>query len=95
MNDSLPPDDHRNDDQPLPGVPVQPGAGRKAARFSWLRVGALLVTILGLGFLIILPAINPAPGGGATRSSKLKWEQRQIEMDQAEHDAQSSADQNR
>jgi hypothetical protein len=55
-----------------------------------LAKGCVLLGAAGAGAFILMCAFA-GTCVGATRSSKLKWEQRQLEIEQAEHDAQSIA----
>ena len=52
-------------------------------------IEAALFTAAGAGALFLL-AGTMTPCVGATRSARLKWEERQCEIEQAEHDAESS-----
>jgi hypothetical protein len=59
-----------------------------------LAKGCLLLGAAGAGAFMLMCAFA-GTCVGATRSSKLKWEQRQLEVEQAEHDAQSISSEKR
>ncbi|HEY2415797.1 MAG TPA: hypothetical protein VGI40_26390 [Pirellulaceae bacterium] len=73
---SVPPNPYEPPVKPL--APLVKKAGVEAALFLAAGTGALFL----LGGMM-LPAV------GATRSAKLKWGERQLEIEQAEIDAQA------
>ena len=92
MNESLPPDEDWPDESlaDVPPIPIVEDEALSGSRFGTVVVRSLA----GMGALYLIGMLM-TPTMGATRSSKLKWEQRQQEIEEAERDAQHESDANR
>jgi hypothetical protein len=88
MEESQLPEEERKEDESLADVPLSPIPPDHGSLGARLAKGVLVLGALGAGAFVLLTGFT-TPCLGATRSSKLKWEQRQLEIEQAEHDAQS------
>ncbi len=100
MEPSSTPNELPKDDPSLPGTPANPPADvpksfgsrlRKLAKTAML-LSLVLVPILLVLVVAFAPRHESIP---ATRSEKLTRQQRQLEIEQAERDAQSVAERNR
>src|SRR5262245_16774054 len=70
-------------DESLAVVPPTPVVAPQAPSASNLGLNAALLTAAGAGaFFLIAGTMTPCVG--ATRSTKLKWEERQLQIEQAE-----------
>jgi hypothetical protein len=93
MDGPLSPNEERNADESLadmPPHPVDKFFQDHGSLVGGALKGTLMLGVLGAGAFVLLMGFTTSCAG-ATRSSKLKWEQRQNEIEQAEHDAQSVA----
>ena len=81
----------RKDDDSLADVPPTPIANDPPSLAANLVKGVLLVGAAGAGILLLLSG-SMTSCRGATRSSKLQWEQRQLEIERAAQDAQATVD---
>lgn len=93
MEESMQPQDRRRDES-LAGLPPMAVPPEEAMSAMRLLTGAFLAGAAGLG-AICLVSMMSVPTHGATRSSKLKWEQRQQEIERAQRDAQTQHDDHR
>jgi hypothetical protein len=85
-----------NPDQSLADVPPKPVFSEELQpeRGMFTGTGVMtIVTVIG-GAVFLISALTPAVQG-ATRSSKLIWQQRQAEIEQAECNAKLSDQQQR
>jgi hypothetical protein len=74
-------------DESLAAVPPTPIESTRAEQAGGLALGAILLTAAGAGALLLIGG-TMTPAVGATRSAKLEWEQRKLQIEQAERDAQ-------
>ena len=72
----------RIDNLPDPNGPVQPVPNQEPTSPDWRRQLAGLV-LGGLGVGVVIAAFAPASCAGATRSSRLKWQEQQTLINQA------------
>ena len=75
-------------EESLASVPPTPIDVEQSPRPRNVGLNAALLAGAGVGAFFLL-AGTMTPCVGATRSAKLKWEERQLEIDQAEQDAES------
>jgi len=75
-------------DESLANVPPTPMEPERVTRVGNLALGAVVLTAAGAGaFLLIAGTMTPCMG--ATRSTRLEWEKRQQEIEQAEREAEA------
>jgi hypothetical protein len=84
MEEAKKPD--QSPDESLASVPPNPYVAPTAASAGSLGVNAVVLSAAGAGALFLL-AGTMTPCVGATRSTKLKWEERQVEIEHAQRDA--------
>ena len=85
MNAHEKPDE--SSDESLAAVPPTPVDAEQVSLLSNLGMGTLSLALGSVGAIVLL-ASTMTPCVGATRSSKLEWEERQLQMEQAQRDAQ-------
>ena len=85
MNQPHDPDE--SPDESLAAVPPTPIEDAHVPLSGNLAIGAIMLTAAGAGaFLLIAGTMTPTMG--ATRSTKLEWEERKLQIEQAERDLQ-------
>jgi hypothetical protein len=92
MEESSPLGQQPSDDESPTERPLNPVEKFSHKHEHWvveLMTGMLMLGALGIGAFLFLVTLQPRHSEGATRSGKLKWEQRQLEIEQAQRDAQS------
>jgi uncharacterized protein HemX len=86
-------DERRKADEPqdesLANVPPKPVAASQMKAAIYVGLNAALLTAAGAGAIILI-AGTMTPCVGATRSTKIQWEDRQLQIEDAERDAQSN-----
>jgi hypothetical protein len=92
MEESQLPEENRNGDESLANLPPTPVNEDRSSLASNVVKGGLLIGAAGAGILLLMSG-SMTSCRGATRSSKLQWEQRQLEMEQAAQEAQARLDQ--
>jgi threonine dehydrogenase-like Zn-dependent dehydrogenase len=85
MDESEKPDESQNES--LAAVPPTPVDKASVALAGNIGLGAIALTVAGAGAIALI-AGSMSPTMGATRSTKLEWEQRKLQIEQAEHDAE-------
>lgn len=83
MNEPERADDAR--DESLANVPPTPAEPEIVTRAGNLALGAMTLTVAGAGVFLLIAA-STSTCMGATRSTKLEWEKRQQEIEQAERE---------
>jgi len=73
-------------DDSLSSVPPQPVSDKPAIPLGNYALNAAVCSIAGAGAIALISA-TMTPCVGATRSSKLQWEERQQQIEQAIRDA--------
>lgn len=73
----------------LADVPPTPVIAPQTPSASHAGLNAVLLTAAGAAAFVLI-AGTMTPCVGATRSTKLQWEERHLQIEQAERDAQSS-----
>jgi hypothetical protein len=92
MEEAMQPEDER-DDESLSDVQPVPMKEEVSTGIESIVNGLLLLGAAGVGWLVL--GVLMTPTMGATRSSKLKWEQRQHEIEKAEREAHTDVDHHR
>lgn len=69
----------------VPPTPVPPPPTHSAGNYG---LNALVLAAAGAGAFILIGG-TMTPCMGATRSAKLEWQERQAQIEQAEHDARA------
>jgi hypothetical protein len=72
-------------DESLAAVPPKPIDQEQLPRSANIALGTIALTMAGAGAIVLIGG-SMTPAIGATRSMKLVWEQRQLQMDQAERE---------
>jgi hypothetical protein len=85
MSEPQKPDESQ--DESLASVPPTPMTTVPGPQSSNLALGAVILTAAGAGAILLI-AGTMTPAAGATRSTKLEWEERKLQIEQAECDAQ-------
>jgi hypothetical protein len=74
-------------DESLAAVPPTPIDVAQLPPAGNLALGTIMLTAAGAGAILLI-AGTMTPAMGATRSTKLQWEERKIQIEQAERDVQ-------
>jgi len=74
-------------DESLSVVPPTPVTGQLEPSTESFGLNAVMLSVAGAGAIFLIGA-SMMPCVGATRSSKLKWEERLFQIEQAERDAE-------
>ncbi|TWT33418.1 hypothetical protein [Blastopirellula retiformator] len=82
-------DEKPTDDKSLADLPPVAETLPPSTPLKSRAVDAILFIIAGAGALVLLGG-TLTPCMGATRSAKLKWEERQMQIEQAVRDAEAS-----
>jgi hypothetical protein len=85
MDQPQQPDESKNES--LAEVPPTPLDVAHAPRATNLALGTIALTVAGAGAILLISG-TMTPTMGATRSTKLEWEERKLQIEQAERDAQ-------
>jgi hypothetical protein len=91
----LPDSERRDIDESLADVPPTPlGFEAEPEPASWFGKGLLLLGVAGAGVFVLISG-SMTTCMGATRSAKLKWQERELEIEQAVRDANIELDAHR
>jgi hypothetical protein len=85
MNESEKPDE--SPDESLADLPPKPVDDSSVPLAAHIGLGAIAWSVAGAGAIVLI-AGSLTPTMGATRSTKLEWEQRKLEIEQAVQDSQ-------
>lgn len=89
VQDPLAASDRENSDESLASVPPQPLQAHVENAGCGFTANAALLAAAGAGAFFLL-AGTMTPCVGATRSAKLKWQERQLQIEQAVSDLNAS-----
>jgi len=90
MEPPFPPDQEPRDES-LAKLPPTPVTDQQVATAAGFVKGLALISTVGAGAILLMSSVMQ-PTHGATRSAKLKWQLRQLEIEQAQRDAESNSD---
>jgi hypothetical protein len=95
MEESSPLGQQPSDEQSPTERPLIPVEKFSHKHEHWVReliVGVLVLGAFGICVFLFGAPMQLGNAHGATRSGKLKWEQRQLEIEQAAQDAQAAVE---
>jgi hypothetical protein len=89
MNQTQEPDDSKSESlADVPPTSVDPANALPARD---LALGAIVLTVAGAGTILLIGA-TMTPTMGATRSTRLEWERRTLQIEEAERNLQLKAE---
>ena len=88
MNEPKEPDESQNES--LAAAPPTPVDEARIPLTGNIGLGAIALTVAGAGAIALISG-SMTPTMGATRSTKLEWERRKLQIEQAEYDVQTNS----